>query len=280
MPGHDYVVQIPTAGECIEGTLVTPARQVPGVLFVHGWGGSRQQYLARARQVAELGCICLTFDLTGHAGTLPQFETVTRERNLSDVLGAYDTLVSQRMVDPACVAVVGSSYGGYLGAILSTLRPVRWLALRAPALYMDRGWELPKLQLHTTQDLVAYRRTTVPPQSNRALRACVAFGGDALVIESEEDSIVPHTAVNSYLEAFVHARSLTYRVIAAADHGLSDVKHQRTYSTLLLNWLSEMVSGAHIAGATSAPLPEAHADAIPETPVPQQADPIAEHAKE
>jgi dienelactone hydrolase len=279
MQGHDYIVQIPTDGERIEGTLVTPARQVPGVLFVHGWGGSRQQYMARARQVAELGCICLTFDLTGHAGTLEQFETVTRERNLSDVLGAYDTLVSQRMVDPACVAVVGSSYGGYLGSILTTLRPVRWLALRAPALYKDSGWELPKLQLHEAQDLSSYRRTFVSPQTNRALRACAAFGGDALVIESENDLVVPHAAVDSYVEAFKRSRSLTYRVIATADHGLSDVKHQQTYSTLLLNWLSEMISGAHIAGAASTPLPDAD-DVLPESAVPQHATSIPIYIKE
>jgi pimeloyl-ACP methyl ester carboxylesterase len=70
---------------------------------------------------------------------------------------------------------VGSSYGGYLAAILATLRPVKWLALRVPALYIDSGWELPKLQLHKEQDLRAYRRSFVPADSNRALRACAAF---------------------------------------------------------------------------------------------------------
>ena len=37
------------------GTLVTPATVVPGVLFLHGWGGSQEQYLARAREIAALG---------------------------------------------------------------------------------------------------------------------------------------------------------------------------------------------------------------------------------
>ena len=62
------------------------------MLFVHGWGGSQEQYLARAREIAALGCICLTFDLRGHARTEPQHETVTREDNLRDVLAAYDVL--------------------------------------------------------------------------------------------------------------------------------------------------------------------------------------------
>ena len=50
---------------------------------------------------------------------------------------------------------VGSSYGGYLAAILTTLRPVRWLALRVPALYQDEGWDVPKKQLHKVSDLHA-----------------------------------------------------------------------------------------------------------------------------
>ena len=80
-------------GGVIAGTVISPATKLPGVLFVHGWGGSQQQYLARAREVAGLGAVCMTFDLTGHAGTAAQYETVSRMRNLADVLAAYDMLV-------------------------------------------------------------------------------------------------------------------------------------------------------------------------------------------
>src|SRR5690606_12507666 len=50
-------------GESVEATLLAPQRALPGVLFVHGWGGSQSQDLSRAREVAALGCVCLTFDL-------------------------------------------------------------------------------------------------------------------------------------------------------------------------------------------------------------------------
>jgi pimeloyl-ACP methyl ester carboxylesterase len=119
--------------------------------FVHGWGGSQEQYLARAREVAALSCVCLTFDLRGHARTEPQNETVTREHNLGDVIAAYDVLADQRVVDGSAIAVVGSRYGGYLAAILSSLRPVRWLALRAHDLYKVEDWTLPKRRLNSDQ---------------------------------------------------------------------------------------------------------------------------------
>ena len=38
--------------------------------------------------------------------------------------------------------------------------------------------------------------------------------------------------------------ALTYRVIEAADHGLSEETWQEAYTTLLVNWATEMVFGA------------------------------------
>jgi pimeloyl-ACP methyl ester carboxylesterase len=221
------------------------------VLFVHGWGGSQQQYLARAREIAALGCIGLTIDLRGHARRQPQHQTVTRNDNLHDVIAAYDELVNHPTVDAGAIAVVGSSYGGYLAAILTTVRPVKWLALRVPALYKDGGWELPKVALHKDPDLYAYRRRHIRAQDNRALKACAAFKGDILIVESEHDDTVPHPVIENYVEASKHARSLTYRVINGADHGLSQEPAQRAYTSLLVNWLTEMVFGARQGVSTA-----------------------------
>jgi hypothetical protein len=265
MPTHDDTLRIVVDSGRIDGTLVTPATRTPGVLFVHGWGGSKEQYLARAREIAALGCVCLTFDLRGHGNTQPQYETVTRESNLRDVLAAYDVLVSHRLVDPSAIAVVGSSYGGYLAAILTTLRPVKWLTLRVPALYMDTDWDTPKRQLHKDQDLDAYRHSLVPAEDNRALRACAAFKGDVLLVESEFDRIIPHAVISSYRNACIESRSLTYRVIQGADHGLTEEASQRAYTALLVNWLTEMVFGAR-QGGTPTQAATGLGGAMPEAP--------------
>src|SRR3954464_2380964 len=81
MTTRDEAIAIAVDGQRIAGTVVTPDTLLPGVLFVHGWGGSQEKYLARARQIAALGCVCLTFKLRGHAETEPQHETVTRRRS-------------------------------------------------------------------------------------------------------------------------------------------------------------------------------------------------------
>ncbi|MFP5405502.1 MAG: alpha/beta hydrolase family protein [Gammaproteobacteria bacterium] len=263
MPTRDDPVEIRTPAGSIAGTFITPRRRMPGVLFVHGWGGSQAQYLARAHSLAALGSVCLTFDLTGHAATVPQRSTVSREQNLRDVVAAYDVLVSHRAVDPERIAVVGSSYGGYLTAILSSMRAIRWMALRAPALYVDTGWEVPKVRLSEEQGLAAYRRSFVPADENRALSDCSNYQGDVLIAESEFDDRIPHPVIASYVESFSRARSMTWRTIPGADHGLTEESSQQAWSALLINWMTEMM---FIPAGKETPKPQASTRASEETP--------------
>ena len=141
-----------------------------------------------------------------------------------------------------------------------------WLALRAPALYKDAGWEKPKRHCHVDPDLPAYRRRSLRWQDNRALGACAAFTGDVLIVESEHDVVIPHPVIENYVAAFGKARSMTARLIEGADHGLSSEAAQRAYTTLLLNWLTEMVIGARtsaLAPHVNARSAARHAEAAP-----------------
>lgn len=279
---RDDTLEIAVGDQYLAGTLVTPGALIPGVLFVHGWGGSQQQYVSRAREVAALGCICLTFDLRGHARTRDQLETVTREDNLNDIVAAYDVLTRQRGVDASAIAVVGSSYGGYLATILTTRRPVRWLVLRAPALYKDSEWALPKHQLRKLQQLDAYRRMPVQAADSLALRACAEYTGHALVVESELDSIIPTQVVANYRQAMTQTASLTYRLLAGADHALTSDACQQAYTTVLVSWLSEMIRGARSDSQTTPVIAKAEKVARPEgsddAPVPEIAPKVEQTA--
>ena len=229
--------------EVLQGTLLGPDTALPGILFVHGWGGSQQHDLRRAREAAALGCMCMTFDLRGHERFALMRETVTRQQNLEDLLAAYDRFVSLPDVDSQSIMLVGISYGGYLAALVSELRQVRWLALRSPALYKDEDWDVPKFELRNRWDLPAYRSTVVTAEHNRALKAYTGFQGDVLLVEAEHDEIVPHQVAENYRKAFTKAKSLTSRVIGGADHGLVRKEDQRAYTKMLIAWITEMVIG-------------------------------------
>ena len=127
---------------------------------------------ARARSPSS---VIYAFDFRVHGRCSDQRETVSRADNLRDLLAAYDLLAAQPGLDSPAVGIVGNSYGSYLGAITTALRAVDWLALRAPALYKDADWEVPKVQLHKDPDFANYRRRVLAPENNRALRACRRF---------------------------------------------------------------------------------------------------------
>ncbi|MBB1593226.1 S9 family peptidase [Achromobacter sp. UMC46] len=252
MAAHSDPIALSVDGHVLDGTFLTPEDKVPGVLFIHGWGGCQEFDLSRAKGIAALGCVCLTFDLRGHAATRQQQLQVTREDNLRDAMAAYDRLASHPSLDSGSVAVVGSSYGGYLAALLSGLRRVRWLALHAPALYLDDEWLLPKNQLNR-DTLRAYRNSHVPPESNRALKACAEFAGDVLIVEAEHDTYIPHSTIMSYRSAFRRSHSLTHRIIDGADHALTEKFAQRAYTSILVSWVTEMVTGARMSDPRPAP---------------------------
>ncbi|WP_209316025.1 MULTISPECIES: S9 family peptidase [unclassified Brevundimonas] len=233
-------VELTVDGQKLSGTLLQPEAPVPGFLFVHGWGGDQEEDLDHAEEIARLGCVCFTFDLRGHAESDARRDEVTRQDGLDDVTAAYDYLAAQPLIQADSIGVIGTSYGGYLSALLTADRPVRWLALRVPALYPDAGWETPKARLDKAE-VRAYREQPRTPQEDRALAACEAFEGDVLIVESGEDDRIPTEVILSYQSAFKRAKSFTHRVISGATHAMRDPADQRVYATILINWLEEMV---------------------------------------
>lgn len=229
----------------VAGTLLSPETPVPGFLFIHGWGGDQAEDLGHAEKLARLGCICFTFDLRGHADSDADKDRVTRQDGLDDVLAAYDYLASQPLIDTSAIGVIGTSYGGYLAMLLSAQRPVRWLAMRVPALYPDEHWDTPKSKLD--KDMVrAYRKQPHEAGTDRALSACAEFRGDVLIVESEKDEQIPREAMVSMQGAFRQANSLSHRIIHGATHAMRDAKHQRIYATLLTGWIEEMVRASRL----------------------------------
>ena len=242
---HVKDVEIGTAQQVVVGSLYYPDTledNAPSILFVHGWKSNKEEFAEAARALCDIGFVSLSFNLRGHDERSQNLKTVSREDNLQDVLAAYDLLASRHEVDKASIGVVGVSYGGYLAATLSVRRSVRWLILRAPALYKDTDFDKPKEQVNKIQNLPAYRRQHLDPEDNQVLADISHFQGDVLVVESENDAIIPHQEITNYLNAFNRSRSLAHKIIPNADHALSEEQWQQEFVSILSAWFKERLS--------------------------------------
>ena len=129
-----------------------------------------------------------------------------------------------------------------------------FLLEREPRESIMRSFELPIIGRSSSDAAVFYaigalyeergdnRRHVVSPNDNLALRACAAFTGDVLIVESQYDAIVPHPVSESYAVACAQARSLTCSVIANADHGLSEYRWRNEYTAILTSWIGSRMA--------------------------------------
>ncbi|MGO8746662.1 MAG: dienelactone hydrolase family protein [Thermoguttaceae bacterium] len=108
----------------LEGYLAwddTTQGQRPGVLVVHEWTGLGEYAQARARQLAEMGCVALAIDMYGkgirpktpgeaaaQAGIYKKDRPLMRAR----ALAGLEVLRTNPMCDPKRVAAIGYCFGG------------------------------------------------------------------------------------------------------------------------------------------------------------------------
>lgn len=228
-------VTLASRSEKVRGTLVRPrrspgdARASPGLLFVHGRGSDRSGYVVRAeRAAAELGATCLAIDLTGHGGSSGTYPATSPRQHLADVLAAYDALAGRRDVDPARIGVCGASYGAYLAVRLTKERDVARLLARAPTIVADADLDTPLCSLDGD------RRTATAQALVRALHD---YSGPMLVVESENDEVIPRAVIDAYVTA---ARWASHEVIPGASHGLVEPEWRAAFEAMILRFFAPL----------------------------------------
>lgn len=214
-------------GHRLTATVVTAgAGPAPGVLLVHGLGSDRRTNVERARALTGThGHTCLAVDLAGHGGSSGRLSQVTPRQNLGDVVAAYDALVARPDVVVSRVGVCAASYGAYLAVLLTSRRPVSRLLLRAPALYDDDCLDLP----------LSERRAG--GAGSLALGRLAALAAPVLVVESENDEVIPPETVAAY----VAARPGTgLRVLPGAAHALTHPAWREGFLDIVLEFFAPL----------------------------------------
>jgi dienelactone hydrolase len=189
-----------TAGVSVDAiTYAAPGGRVPalvivpdrpgrraGVVFVHGFGGSRMDFLAEGAGLSLLGAVVVT--ITSPFGRSPPRSALARLmiRDVIDIRRALDLLLARNDVDPKRLAVVGYSLGAEAAVVTAgvedrlaaaivqasparldgpnrDLDPIRYVGHAAPARLFFQGATLDE---------------SVPPRDTEALIAAAPEGAE------------------------------------------------------------------------------------------------------
>lgn len=216
----------------------------PAILFLHWWTSNKERNYRYAEVLVKLGFICFLFDMRGHGKSEGDIKSFTIRNFFEDVLAAYDRLVKIGGVDPDGISVIGSSFGGYLAALLSKQRKIKNISLRVPADYADDEFDELKYKSSgfNNPEIMKWRSTRRSPGDTMALRAVHEFDGNIQIIESEKDIIVPRQIIQNYIDAVIDKDKLSYTVIQDAPHSAKEQWHRDEIEKLLADWFGKMVS--------------------------------------
>ena len=127
-------------GARVNAFLIVP--RAPGrhaaVLFLHGSGGTREDLLVPAAQLATRGAVTMTISQPNDAATYRPLVVNARR--------ALDVLVARGDVDPRRLGLVGFSLGAQTAAILAGDEP----RLKAIGIVAGRGSATPLYWIHRT----------------------------------------------------------------------------------------------------------------------------------
>ena len=228
----------------IKGNLFTSTAEgvKPGVIFIHGWGSSQKNSLGLAESLAKNSTV-YTFDLRGHGDSEGDRENSTRAMFLDDIEKVYDWFVNNKNVDISRVFVCGTSFGAYLATILSKSRKIQGLILRAPANYPDDEFENDTVvQKIDNPQLSTWRKQTSDYNETKSLRSLHDFTGKILIVESDNDTVVPHATISNYINTIEDKDKLNHFVLKDAQHSISNNPQARLqFEEICLNWIRKQI---------------------------------------
>ncbi|MGF7229487.1 MAG: alpha/beta hydrolase family protein [Candidatus Saccharibacteria bacterium] len=227
-------ISVTSQGSTLAGNLFFASQPKPlAFLFIQGWQG--HQNVVAAQNLANLGFSSMTYDMHGNGESEGDLGDFSRAEFLDDAANMYDYF-KQQLPQGTKIGVIGSSFGSYTGVLLAAERAVHCLSLRVPATYPDDGFAKPQLPQINAAGLVEWRKKPLDHHQNKAFQVLHDFGGEVLIIESSEDTVVPQQACQNYANAVADPTKLQYHVMHGAPHSLINDEQHREYGRILTDW--------------------------------------------
>jgi dipeptidyl aminopeptidase/acylaminoacyl peptidase len=236
----------------IHGLIYSPPRP-NGAAIVHPHGGPRDQYGYEwdlyVQYLVAKGYTYLAINYRGSTGYGTGFEHANELSwgigDTQDCLYGARFLAAQVQIDPARIAIMGSSYGGYLTACCLSRDPEHLFACGI-SLYGDVDLFSSWAQCELTTRLYTEMQIGHPAKNRQVYLAgspildVANVQKPVLILHGLEDDVVPPQAAEEWVEALRRAgKTFEYKTYADESHGLlSHANLQDQYQRIerFLDW--------------------------------------------
>ncbi len=177
----------------------------------------------------------LAVDLSGHGESPFVIDETSPAQHVLETVAVFDWL--QKKYPEAKIAVIGTSYGGFLAAYLSKYRDFGKLILRTPAIYLPS--DLYMLQSDIDRDYTSkvYRKDQKLVANHPLFKQPNVFTGSTLVVTHELDEDIPKETSNVYKAAYKADEYL----VPGFKHSMRDAQNPQEvlvpYQDTIANWL-------------------------------------------
>lgn len=230
-------LDIEHGGRTLRGVLHLPlqtASPVPALVLCHGFGGNRAEFgysfVRLAHHMVELGFAAYRFDFAGCGDSDGDFAELTVSDQVSQVLAVLDAVGAHPAVDAERISLLGMSLGGLTASLAAAERPVRSLALWAPAAVavdMDEASAKARADAiaeHGYDDfggLPIHRPFIDDAERIDPFADAAAHQGPALLIVGSEDFVLAPDLLDRYRG--VYGERLELHVFEGVGHGFETV---------------------------------------------------------
>ncbi len=211
MKAEDCFISI--AGQTLVATRILAAsEEAPSVISFHGYGPAATRTRIRyvLDHLADHGISSVCFDFSGNG----ESTGVLADSSLSVRLNEAKEAARLLALKPS-PAIIGTSMGGFLAALLAPGIEPRSLILFCPAAYPKSAMEIP-----FNDDFPGIARRPGAYKDSPAFQALRAFKGNLLIFAARNDAVVVREVIDSYTESAVLAKSRKVVVIEGSDHGV------------------------------------------------------------
>lgn len=173
------------------------------VLWVQGWSSSMDSHRDGVERMAkDSNTPFATLDYAGHGLSKVALDDSTRQQQHEELVVIFDELKRYGFKK---IIVVGGSFGGYMTALLTGVRPVYTAVLRCSANYpneeSDISYKDTKRARAKAGDYAAYmasKESNEDMLNSKASAAIAEYDGFTYVLEHEFDEVVPAKVPQHY----------------------------------------------------------------------------------